>query len=52
MWVRVKLFGGWNTMSEVGRAMIAVSKNGHHKHQIEVSDISRLANDGTGATGV
>lgn len=39
----VKLFGGWNTMSEVGRAMIAVTKNGYHRHEIEVKDISLLA---------
>lgn len=39
----VKLFGGWNTMSEVGRAMIAVSKNGYYRHEIEVKDISILA---------
>ena len=39
----VKLFGGWNTMSEVGRAMIAVSKSGYNRHEIEVKDISILA---------
>lgn len=39
----VKLFGGWNTMSEVGRAMIAVSRTGYTRHEVEVSDISKLA---------
>lgn len=39
----VKLFGFWNTMSEVGRAMIAVVKDGYPRHEIEVSDISKLA---------
>ena len=39
----VKLFGFWNTMSEVGRAMIAVVKEGYPRHEIEVSDISKLA---------
>lgn len=39
----VKLFGGWNTMSEVGRAMIAVTKNGYYRHEVEVKDISILA---------
>lgn len=39
----VKLFGGWNTMSEVGRAMIAVSRDGYRVREIEVRDISALA---------
>lgn len=39
----VKFFGYWNTMSEVGRAMIAVSRDGYPVHEIEVKDISKLA---------
>ena len=39
----MKLLGLWNTMSEVGRAMIAVSKKGYRVREIEVSDISELA---------
>ena len=42
----VKLFGGWNTMSEVARAMIAVTRGGYTRHEIEVSDISKLARRG------
>ena len=33
-----KLLGLWNTMSEVGRAMIAVSEKGYPRHEIEVRD--------------
>lgn len=43
MYPLVKLIGMWNTMSEVGRAMIAVAKDGYHKPTIECSDISKLA---------
>lgn len=39
----IKFFGYWNTMSEVGRAMIAVSRKGYPVHEIEVKDISKLA---------
>lgn len=39
----VALFGFWNTMSEVGRAMIAVVKDGYPRHEVEVRDISKLA---------
>ncbi|MBO6248041.1 MAG: hypothetical protein J6L98_02830 [Bacteroidales bacterium] len=39
----IKVAGLWNTMSEVGRAMIAVSKKGYKVREIEVSDISELA---------
>jgi hypothetical protein len=39
----MKLLGLWNTMSEVGRAMIAVSRNGYRVREIEVRDISALA---------
>jgi uncharacterized protein YbjT (DUF2867 family) len=39
----MKLLGLWNTMSEVGRAMIAVSRNGYRIREIEVRDISSLA---------
>lgn len=39
----IKFFGGWNSMSEVGRAMIAVSRSGYVRHEIEVKDISLLA---------
>lgn len=42
----VRLFGGWNTMSQVGRAMIAVSRDGYPRHEIRVSDIAALASDG------
>lgn len=38
-----KFFGLWNTMSEVGRAMIAVSRDGYKVREIEVRDISTLA---------
>ncbi|MBR6346701.1 MAG: hypothetical protein IKR69_04860 [Bacteroidales bacterium] len=39
----VKFFDYWNTMSEVGRAMIAVTRSGYPCHEIEVRDISKLA---------
>ena len=39
----IKVAGLWNTMSEVGRAMIAVTKKGYKVREIEVSDISELA---------
>ena len=38
-----KLIGMWNRMSEVADAMIAVSKKGYHKPEIECRDITRLA---------
>jgi len=38
----IKLLGQWNTLSQVGRAMIAVSRDGYHKHEIEVKDITQL----------
>ena len=40
-----KLLGLWNTMSEVGRAMIAVSEKGYPRHEIEVRDISILSEE-------
>lgn len=43
MYPLIKLIGMWNTMSEVGRAMIAVAKDGYHQPTIECSDISKLA---------
>lgn len=43
MYPLVKLIGMWNTMSEVGRAMIAVAKDGYKRSTIECSDISKLA---------
>ena len=43
MYPLVKLFGGWNTMSEVARAMIAACDSGYYKREIEVSDISELS---------
>lgn len=46
MYPLVKLVGMWNTMSEVGRAMIAVTKGGYAKRAIECSDISKLARRG------
>ena len=39
----MKLLGLWNTMSEVGRAMIAVSRDGYRVREIEVRDIIELA---------
>ena len=43
MYPLVKLFGGWNTMSEVGRAMIAAARDGYPQREIEVQDITTLA---------
>lgn len=39
----VRLFGGWNTMSQVSRAMIAVCRDGYPRHEIRVRDISKLS---------
>ena len=38
-----KLIRMWNTMDDVAKAMIAVTKDGYHKTAIECSDISKLA---------
>ena len=38
-----KLIRMWNTMDDVAKAMIAVTKGGYHKTAIECSDISKLA---------
>ena len=38
-----KLIRMWNTMDDVAKAMIAVTKGGYHKAAIECSDISKLA---------
>ena len=43
MYPLVKLFGGWNTMPEVGRAMIAAARDGYPQREIEVQDITTLA---------
>lgn len=45
MYPLVKLAGMWNTMSEVGRAMIAVAKDGYDKPTIECRDISKLSSE-------
>lgn len=39
----VRLFGGWNTMAQVGRAMVAVARDGFARPTVTVRDISRLA---------
>ena len=39
----VRLFGGWNSMSQVGRAMVAVSLDGYPRHEIRVRDIACLS---------
>ena len=41
----MRLFGAGNTLSEVGRAMIAVSKSGYEKHTIDGRDIINLAKE-------
>ena len=38
-----KLVGMWNTLSQVGCAMIAVSRYGYSKHAIEAKDITLLS---------
>lgn len=38
-----KLGGMWNTLSQVARAMIAVSRDGYSRHAIEVKDITFLS---------
>ncbi|MBQ3882903.1 MAG: hypothetical protein II730_10475 [Bacteroidales bacterium] len=39
----IRLLGGGNTMSEVGRAMISASKDGYPTHTIGVKDIIKLS---------
>ena len=38
-----KLIGMWNKMSDVAKAMIAVTKSGYKKPALECRDIARLA---------